>query len=87
VIEQVFGVALQLSVGVQREAAEKALRRALIQRARVEVDAGRAAARDLVRGELVAPAERVPRAGVVGSGSSGAIETLKPFAVRPLARD
>jgi hypothetical protein len=87
VIEQVFGVALEFAVGLQREAAAEAFGGALVQVARVEVDPGRGSPRDLVRRELVAPTERVPQARIVRARRRRAIDGGEALTVRAAARD
>lgn len=80
-VEQVLGIALQLAIGVQIEAAAETFRSTLVEREHIEVDAGRAAARDFVRRELVTPAERVPDARVVFARGGSAIEAVEAVAV------
>jgi len=87
VVEQILGVSLELALGVQREAAAKAIGGAFVEHAGVEIDAGRAAAGDLVRGELVAPAEGVPQASIVAAGCDCAIEAREPFCILVAPRD
>ena len=40
-----------------------------------------------MRGELVAPAERVPDAGIIGAEGDGTIDERKPLRVLPPSRD
>src|SRR5207247_8375577 len=65
VVQQVFRIADELALGAKRQAAAKPFRRALVERTRVERLIGRSAPRDLVRRELVAPAECVPEPRIV----------------------
>lgn len=72
-VEEVCGVISELAIRVEGEAAAERVGGATVERVDVEIDAGDAAT-DLVRGELVAPADGVPDAGVVRAQSSGAID-------------
>ena len=85
-IEQVLRIALKFAIGLQRQTLPEARRGALVQLANVHVRASRAAG-DLVRGELVAPTQRVPDAGIVGSHRGRALETREAFAVLTAPRD
>lgn len=84
-VEQVLRVADELAFGVQGEACAKRVRRALVQRPRREVRAGRAAAK-FVCGELVAPANRIPQPGVIAAEREGALQQREPFGVTRAAR-
>lgn len=85
-VEQIFGVADELAIGVEVEATVEGVGGAFVERADIEIDL-RGAALDLVRGELVAPAERVPDAGIIGAEDGGAIDGGEAFGVLPAAGD
>lgn len=87
VVQQILGVALQLAGRGERQALAKTLGRALVQVARRQRVGAGAAALDLVRGELVAPAERVPQARIFGPGSDSAFDQCHAFFVLRPSRD
>src|SRR5581483_4680073 len=85
-VEQVPGVAGELSLRPQVEAAAKRLGGAFVRRAHVDCLAA-GAARALVSGELAAPAEGIPETGIVRAGGSGALEHGQPFGIRAASRN
>lgn len=85
-IEQIFGIASELTVGAKGKAAAERLGRALVQRLRILLRHGRAAA-DLVRGELRAPAERIPDAGIATAKRYGALDQREAIDILRAARD
>ncbi len=86
VVEQILGVADELAVGVEVEAATEGVGGAFVERPNIEFGVRRAAL-DLVRGELVAPAERVPDAGIIGADGGGAIDGGETLDVLAAAGD
>jgi len=81
VVEQIFRVALKFAFGMERETLTKAFGRALIQLAGFEIGPGRGAPRDLVGGELITPAQGVPKAGVVIASGDRAFEAREAFTI------
>lgn len=84
-VEQIRRVAFELAVRLQREAPAKALRGALVQiarRRRIVAERRRPRApSQLVRGELVAPAQRVPETGVIIARCGRALDQREPFSI------
>lgn len=72
-VEEVFGVVGELAFRVEREAAAEGIGRAFEERRGVDIAARPGAAAGLVGGELRAPAQRVPEAGVVRAQFDGAL--------------
>lgn len=85
-VQQILGVANELAFRAQGEALTKRIGSTLIQRCRIEIDTG-VASFDLVGGEFVAPARRVPDAGVRGAGRDRTIDECEPLCVVAAARD
>ncbi len=85
-VEEVFGVALELAVRAEGEAGAESFSGALVQvfHGRPVVD-GTAA--ELVRGELSAPAEGVPEAGIIRTEGDGALDCGDAVGVASAAGD
>lgn len=84
-VEQVLGVAGELAVRMQGEASLERLAGGGVERTRFErVLTGPAT--QVVAGELVAPAARVPESSVVGRGFDGPVEEGEAFAKRAASR-
>jgi hypothetical protein len=86
-VQQILRIAGELAIRVEGEASAKRLGSALVQRPRVGQRIGRTTAPDLVRGELGAPAERVPEAGIAATERDGALDQRETISVLCAPRD
>ncbi len=86
-IQQILRVTLEFAIRVQRETLPEPGFGALVQRARIKRHACRTAPLDLVRGELVAPAQRVPETSVILARGNCALDQVETLGVLLPARD